>query len=71
MRIAPQPAGQGFAVIIVFVLLTIMSVYVLSNAIALNQLKRELRNVEKVQKRALQEISGQITKAAGEKQTNR
>jgi hypothetical protein len=67
MRIRLQRSKDAFAVIVVFVLLTIMSVYVISNAVDLNVLKRELRNIEKLQERNRKEsLDRRYAKDAGD-----
>lgn len=46
----PRRGGEsGFAVLVIFVLLTIMVVYVTSNALVLRHLHQEIRLVEKRQ----------------------
>jgi hypothetical protein len=57
MKIRLGQSNRAFAVIVVFVLLAVMSVYLVSNAIALGVLKRELVSVEKAQKRQIERLA--------------
>jgi hypothetical protein len=71
MKIPLRQSNDAFAVIVVFILITIMGVYVVSNAVALTQLKRELRNIEQAQKRQLELLAARISKVEAEKLTDR
>jgi len=57
MRIRLGKKENGFAVVIIFVLLSVMGVYLVGNAISLNTLKRDLANIEKAQKRYLEKLA--------------
>jgi hypothetical protein len=53
MRFSLEQRQSAFATLVVLLLLSIVSVYMLSNALALGRLRREVRSIESSHRKAL------------------